>query len=233
MDRWLGIFIKIFLRTWKCYFINNLTLKSLPTSLVWSWRWLKTNLWVNLLISRYRVSISLGIVRWRHQTFSRTSLARGSLLNPYCCMTRLMMPLLIITVVNYMILILPAKFQIVQNLSVVLGETSVMQFLIENAVSEGRIFYFVIIDIKGHLLVVVALQLLSIGCIFLELIIRWSSWQLFIIPNLTTWSQTKFSMWVFCVRYIGQVCLIYGVLILERLIMSSFRHSSIVASIYI
>jgi hypothetical protein len=74
---------------------------------------------------------------------------------------------------------------------------------------------------------------LSIGCIFLELIIRWSSWQLFIIPNLTTWSQTKFSMWVFCVRYIGQVCLIYGVLILERLIMSSFRHSSIVASIYI
>ena len=87
-------------------------------------------------------------------------------------MTRLMMRLLIITVMNYMILILPAKFQIVQNLSVVLGETSVMQFLIENAVSEGRIFYFVIINIEGHLLVVVALQLLSIGCIFLELIIR-------------------------------------------------------------
>ena len=46
-----------------------------------------------------------------------------------------------------------------------------MQFLIENAIGEGWIFYFVIIDIKWHLLVVVALQLLGIGSIFLELII--------------------------------------------------------------
>jgi hypothetical protein len=87
-----------------------------------------------------------------------------------------MMGLLIVTVMNYMILVLPALLQILQYLSVVLGEGTVMQFLIENAVGEGRIFYFVIIDIKGHLLVIVALKLLSIGCIFLELIIRGSSW---------------------------------------------------------
>ena len=90
-------------------------------------------------------------------------------------MTRLMMRLLIVTVMNYMVLILPTLLQILQYLSVVLGEATVMQFLIENAVGEGRIFYFVIIDIKGHLLVIVALKLLSIGCIFLELIIRGSS----------------------------------------------------------
>jgi hypothetical protein len=89
-------------------------------------------------------------------------------------MTRLMMRLLIVTVMNYMVLILPTLLQILQYLSVVLGEGTVMQFLIENAVGEGRIFYFVIIDIKGHLLVIVALKLLSIGCIFLELIIRGS-----------------------------------------------------------
>ena len=91
-------------------------------------------------------------------------------------MARLMMPLLIITVMNNMIFIFSTKLQVLQNLSIVLGEGTVMQFLIENAIGESWIFYFIIIDIKWHLLVVVALQLLGIGCIFLELIIRGSSW---------------------------------------------------------
>lgn len=51
-----------------------------------------------------------------------------------------------------------------------------VQFLIEDAIGECRIFYFIVIDIEWHLLVIVALQLLSIGCILLELIIRGSSW---------------------------------------------------------
>ena len=50
-----------------------------------------------------------------------------------------------------------------------------MQFLIKYAIGERGIFYFIIVNIEWHLLVVVALELLGIGCVFLQLIIRRSS----------------------------------------------------------